>query len=47
MTLIKTKSGILPFGFNDVFDMDRFFYTNLPENGHSHTLPNTVSGGKN
>ncbi len=39
MTLLKTNSGILPFGFNDVFDMDRFFNPNLPENGHSHTLP--------
>jgi HSP20 family protein len=39
MTLLKSNSGIMPFGFNDVFDIERFFNNNLPENGFSHTLP--------
>jgi HSP20 family protein len=39
MTLLKSNSGIMPFGFNDVFDIDRFFNSKLPENGFNHTLP--------
>ncbi|WP_396169652.1 Hsp20/alpha crystallin family protein [Flavobacterium sp.] len=39
MTLLKSNSGIMPFGFNDVFDIERFFNNNLPENGFNQTLP--------